>query len=132
MLKSDKMNLLKNVCFFAFLLVGMSYSTHAQSVLSPAQQEQVIENVTTFINDLNLSERDKPAFRAIVEDFFIGLVALRATNFPANTNQKILKALVKGRDSRAKDLLSAEQFKVYKAQLKETRANIRTFMERQR
>jgi len=82
-----------------------------------------------FINDLNLSERDKPAFRAIVEDFFIGLVALRATDFPANTNKKILRALIKGRDSRVKDLLSREQFKVYKAQLKETRANIRAFME---
>lgn len=126
------MYLLKSFFFVSFVLVGMAHSTHAQSVLSPAQQEQVIENVTTFINDLNLSERDKPAFRAIVEDFFIGLVALRATDFPANTNQKILRALINGRDSRVKDLLSREQFKVYKAQLKETRANIRAFMEEQR
>jgi hypothetical protein len=55
----------------------MVHAVHAQSVLSPEQQEQVIQNVMTFINDLNLSEKDKPAFRAIVEDFFIGLVALK-------------------------------------------------------
>lgn len=125
------MNFLKSVFLISFLLIGMTYSTEAQSILSPEQKQQVMENVTTFINDLNLSENDKPAFRAIVEDFFIGLVALRATDFPDNTNRKILKALVKGRDSRAKDLLSSEQFKVYKAQLKKTQANIRNFMKEQ-
>ncbi len=121
----------KSLFFISFLLVGMAYSANAQSILSPEQQDQVVENVTTFLNDLNLSENDKPEFRAIVRDFFVGLVALRATDFPANTNKKILKALVKGRDSRVKNLLNTDQFKVYKAQLKETRANIRAFMQNQ-
>lgn len=124
------MKLLKNSCFVFFLLLGTAHSAGAQ-ILSPEQQDQVVENVTTFINDLNLSENDKPAFRAIIEDFFIGLVALRATDFSAKTNKRILRALVKGRDSRAKDLLSREQYKVYKAQLKETRANVRAFMGEQ-
>lgn len=75
------MNILKSLLLFSFLTIGMAYSANAQSILSPEQQDQVIENVTTFINDLNLSERDKPAFRAIIEDFFIGLVALRSTDF---------------------------------------------------
>jgi len=125
------MNILKSLFFATFLLIGTAYSANAQNILSPEQQDQVIENVTTFINDLNLSERDKPAFRMIIEDFFIGLVALRATDFPMSTNRKIMKALIKGRDSRAKDLLSREQYKVYKAQLKETKANIRAFMNEQ-
>jgi len=122
------MNILKTLFFVSFLLIGTTYSVNAQSVLSQEQRDQVVENVTTFINDLNLSENDKPAFRMIIEDFFIGLVALRATDFPANTNRKIMKALVKGRDSRAKDLLSSDQYKVYKAQIKQTQANIRAFM----
>ncbi len=126
------MNILKNLCFISFLLIGMTYSVNAQSILSQEQQDQLIENVTTFINDLNLSENDKPAFRAIIEDFFIGLVAIRATDFSEDTNRKILKALINGRDSRAKDLLSSEQFKVYKAQLKKTQANIRNFMNEQK
>jgi len=123
------MNILKTLCFVSFLLIGTTYSVNAQSVLSQEQRDQVVENVTTFINDLNLSENDKPAFRMIIEDFFIGLVALRATDFPVSTNRKIMKALVKGRDSRAKDLLSSDQYKVYKAQIKQTQANIRTFMK---
>jgi len=126
-----RMKISKALMLISFLLIGMAQFTNAQSVLSPEQQEQVIENVTTFINDLNLSENDKPAFRAIVEDFFIGLVALRATDFSSNTNRKIMKALIKGRDSRAKELLSREQYKVYKAQIKETKANIRSFMSDQ-
>ena len=51
---------------------------------------------------LNLSERDKPAFRDVISDFFIGLVALRATDFPVATNKKVIKALIKGRDARVK------------------------------
>lgn len=123
------MNLSKTIFLISFLLIGITPSAFSQSILSPEQRDQVIENVTTFINDLNLSENDKPAFRAIIEDFFIGLVALRATNFAPNTNRKIFKALVKGRDSRVKDLLSSDQYKVYKAQLKETQANIKAFMK---
>lgn len=122
------MKILKSLFFVSFLLLGMAHSANAQ-ILSPEQQEQLVKNVTTFINDLNLSENDKPAFRTIIEDFFIGLVAIRATDFSMNTNRKILKALINGRDSRAKDLLSSEQYKVYKAQLKKTKANIQAFMD---
>ena len=125
------MRILKYLFFVPLLLIGMVHAAHAQSVLSPEQQEQVIQNVTTFINDLNLSEQDKPAFRAIVEDFFIGLVALRATDFPVNTDRKIIRALINGRDGRAKDLLSSEQYKVYKAQLKKMQSNIQEFMKQQ-
>jgi len=123
------MNFLKVLSLFSLLMIGMSQATSAQSVLSPEQREQVIENVTTFINDLNLSERDKPAFRAIIEDFFIGLVTVRSTDFSMKTNRKIMRALIKGRDRRAKDLLSSEQYKVYKAQLKKTQSNIQAFMQ---
>jgi len=125
------MNILKSLLLFSFLTIGMAYSVNAQSVLSPEQQEKLVENVTTFINDLNLSEQDKPAFRMIIEDFFIGLVALRATNFSGSTNKKIFNALVKGRDRRVKDLLSKEQYKVYKAQIKETKSNLINFMREQ-
>jgi len=123
------MRILRYLFFVPLLLIGMFHSVDAQSVLSPEQREKVIENVTTFINDLNLSENDKPAFRAIIEDFFIGLVALSATDFPVSTNRKILKALIQGRNSRAKGLLSSDQYKVYKAQLKKTQANIRAFLD---
>ena len=120
------MNFFKHLIMAAFLTWGATFSTTAtaQEILSPEQQEQVATNVEQFITDLNLSERDKPAFRLIVGDFFIGLVALRATDFPAKTNRKIFKALKKGRDSRMKDLLSKEQYKVYKARVKEVRTNL--------
>jgi hypothetical protein len=125
------MNVLKVLLLSSFFFVGITHSVNAQNVLSPEQQEKLVENVTTFINDLNLSEQDKPAFRMIIEDFFIGLVALRATNFSGSTNKKIFNALVKGRDSRVKDLLSKEQYKVYKSQIKETKANLINFMREQ-
>ncbi len=123
------MKTIKLLAVTAILFFGTIYSTTAQSILSEEQQEQIIENVNNFIYDLNLSERDKPAFRVIIEDFFIGLVALRATDFPMNTNKKIMKALIKGRDSRVKDLLSTDQYKVYKARGKERQANIKEFMK---
>ncbi|NJL76128.1 MAG: hypothetical protein HC892_15035 [Saprospiraceae bacterium] len=78
---------MKGLFFVSFLVFGMAYSANAQ-ILSPEQQDKVVQNVTTFINDLNLSENDKPAFRKIIEDFFIGLVAVRATDFSTNTNRK--------------------------------------------
>ena len=114
-----------------FLLIGIIHSVDTQSVLSPRQQEQVIQNVTIFSNDLNLSAQDRPAFRAIIEDFFIGVVALRAADFPVNTDRKIIRALINGRDGRAKDLLSSEQYKVYKAQIKKMQSNTQRFMKQQ-
>ena len=122
------MKILKYLFATAFLFFGMLHSTTAQGILSAEQKEQVIENVSNFLYELNLSERDKVACEEILGDFFIGLVALRATNFSESTNKKILKALIKGRDSRVKDVLSSDQYKVYQARAKERRSNLREFM----
>ncbi len=123
------MKIMKFLIATALLVSGMIHSATAQSILSEEQQEQVVENVKEFIYDLNLSERDKPAFRAIIEDFFIGLIALRATDFSMKTNKKIMKALIQGRDRRVKDLLSTDQYKVYKARKEERKANVKEFMK---
>jgi len=125
------MKILKYLLVSVFVLFGMISSATAQSILSEEQKEQVVENVSNFLYELNLSERDKVACKEILGDFFIGLVALRATNFSESTNKKILKALIKGRDSRAKSVLSSDQYKVYKARAKERRANLREFMMQQ-
>lgn len=122
------MKILKCLVVTAFLFLGMHQFTTAQSILSAEQKEQVLENVSNFLYELNLSERDKVACKEILGDFFIGLVALRATNFSESTNQKILKALIKGRDSRVKSVLSSDQYKIYQARAKERRANLREFM----
>ncbi len=123
------MKIVKTLILIAVLSIGMLSSATAQDILSAEHQEQVAENVSDFIHNLNLSERDKPAFREIVSDFFVGLVAIRATDFPMKTNKKVVKALIKGRDSRAKDLLSTDQYKVYKARAKERQANMKELMK---
>lgn len=123
------MKIVKCFLLISYLIVGINNSTYAQGILSPEQQEQVAQNVSNFLQNLNLSERDKPAFKEIMRDFFVGLVALRATDFPLATNKKIAKALIKGRDTRVKNLLSSDQYKVYKARAKERRANLKEFME---
>ncbi len=123
------MKIVKKLMLIAVLSIGMISSATAQDILSAEQQEQVAENVSDFIHNLNLSERDKPAFREIVSDFFVGLAAVRATDFPMKTNKKVVKALIKGRDSRAKELLSTDQYKVYKARAKERQANMKELMK---
>lgn len=126
------MKILKHLLLITGLFIGMSHTTMAQGILSAEQQEEVTENVSNFIHGLNLSERDKPAFKEIIGDFFIGLVALRATDFPMDTNKKIIKALVRGRDARVKNLLSTDQYKVYKARAKERQSKIKEFMKQRR
>ncbi len=126
------MKFLKELILITALFIGIIHSATAQDILSADQQEQVVENVSNFMQDLNLSERDKPAFRGIMSDFFVGLVALRATDFSKNTNKKVIKALVKGRDARVKDILSSDQNKVYKARVKERQSHIKEFMKQQR
>ncbi len=115
----------------ALFVVGI-HSVNAQSILSEEQQEQLVKNVSDFMYDLNLSERDKPAFRDIISDFFVGLIALRATDFSMDTNKKVIKTLVKGRDARVKDLISREQYKVYKNRVKERKAGLKDFMKQQK
>lgn len=126
------MKKVKHFIIVCGLFIGAIHSINAQDILSAEQQEQVIENVSQFIYDLNLSERDKPAFRDIISDFFVGLVAIRATNFSATTNKKVIKTLAKDRDKRVKGLLSKDQYKVYKARGKERRANIKKFMKQRK
>ena len=123
------MNIAKYLVVTALLFLGMIHASSAQNILSAEQKEKVAENVSNFLYELNLSERDKVACREILGDFFTGLVALRATNFSDDTNMEILKALIKGRDSRVKSVLSTDQYKVYKARAKERRANLREFMK---
>jgi len=125
------MNTLKSLIIAFFLCLGLTQSATAQDILSPEEKQAVIENINQFIIDLNLSEMDKPAFRAIVGDFFIGVVAVGATNFSTKTNRKLLRTLIKGRDSRMKDLLSREQYKVYKARIKERRKNLEAYLQEQ-
>lgn len=122
----------KYLMLIAVLFIGMLPSATAQGILSAEEQEQVAENVSNFISNLNLSERDKPAFREVIGDFFVGLVALRATDFSMDTNKKIIKALVKGRDGRVKNLLNTDQYKVYKARVKERQSQIKEFMKEQK
>lgn len=118
------MNTLKSLFIAFFLCLGLTHSTTAQDILSPKEKQQVVDNVNRFITEINLSEADKPAFREILRDFFVGVVAVGATNFAPKTNRKVFRALVKGRDSRMKDLLSREQYKVYKVRVKEVRTNL--------
>jgi len=123
------MNTLKSF-FIAFLLcMGMTYSASAQDILSQEEKEAIVQNVSEFITELNLSEMDKPAFRQIVREFFIGIVALGGTNYSEKTNRKIFRTLIKERNSRMKDLLSKEQYKVYKARIKERRKNFEEYMK---
>jgi len=126
------MKITKYLTIISFLFIGMIPSATAQDFLSADLQEEVAENVSDFAYGLNLSERDKPAFRDIISDFFIGLVAVRATDFPMKTNRKVLKALAKGRDGRVKNLLSKEQYKVYKARVKERQASFKKFMKQKK
>jgi hypothetical protein len=126
-----RMNTSKRLVIAFFLCLGLGQSAAAQEILSAEEKQAVINNVNQFITELNLSEMDKPAFREIVVDFFIGVVAVGATNYSMKTDRKILKALINGRNSRMKDLLSSEQYKVYKARIKERRENLEDFMKEQ-
>lgn len=117
-----------NLPLILCLWLGASQLAFGQEIFTPEQQEQIAANVSQFIDDLNLSEADKPAFVEIIGDFFIGLVAVGATNHPMKTNKKIIKALIKGRDNRMKSLLSTDQYKVYKIRVKERQANIKELM----
>ena len=100
-------------------------------ILSDYEKEEVAERVDQFLSDLNLSEADKPAFQMVMRDFFVGMVALGATDFSPKTDQKIARALIKGRESRMKELLSKEQYKTYKAKVKELRTDAKELMKLQ-
>ena len=126
------MKITKYFMLIAVLSIGFFSTTSAQGILSEDHQEQVVESVSSFMQNLNLSERDKPAFRDIMQDFFTGLIALRSIDFSMDTNKKVIKALVKGRDSRVKGLLSSDQYKVYKTHVKERQGQIKKFMKEQR
>lgn len=126
------MKITKYLIVIAVLSFAFIQTTSAQGILSADQQEQVVESVSNFMQNLNLSENDKPAFRNIMTDFFISLAALRSTDFSMDTNKKVMKALVKGRDARVKSLLSTDQYKVYKGHVKQRQGQLKEFMKQHR
>ncbi len=71
------MKIMKHFIIIICLCFGSVQSTIAQNILSADQQEQVTENVSDFIYNLNLSERDKPAFKEIIKQVFYKIRILK-------------------------------------------------------
>lgn len=115
---------LKQLLLVTTLFVSGVYSDLNAQVLTSQEQDKIERRIETFMYELNLSEKDKVQFASILRDQFVSLVAVSASNYSDKTKYKILKITTKDRDRNMKSLLNKEQYKQYKAKLKEFKKNL--------
>jgi hypothetical protein len=115
---------LKQLLLVTTLFVSGVYSDLNAQVLTSQEQDKIERRIETFMYELNLSEKDKVQFASILRDQFVALVAVSASNYSEKTKYKVLKITTKDRDRNMKLLLNKEQYKQYKAKLKESKKNL--------
>jgi hypothetical protein len=99
------------------LLVAMNSS--AQSKMTEEQRQEAKDKYQAYKKELNLSEDQSKKVDAINTTWFEGIAELKKSDASKMARYKKLKSLNAERDKKMKEVLTKEQFKIYKQQQEE-------------
>lgn len=123
-----------NVLPFAILLICFcsNYSVaQEESTTSQENQEQEInKNLDEFAQLLSLTEEQKPQFKAISKKYLAKMMKVRDSDQGKIGKYKKVKSIRKKRNAEMKELLSEEQFKLYKEKQKELQKKMKENREK--
>ncbi|SEO78203.1 hypothetical protein [Niastella yeongjuensis] len=101
------------------VLVILATNVSAQSKMSEEQKTEAKAKYQELKQKLNLSEDQSKKVDAINTTWFEGVTELKKSNEPKMVKRNKLKSLNDTRNRQMKDVLTKEQFKIYKEQQKE-------------
>lgn len=109
---------MKNLIVSIALIISFSFTASAQSTpskLTEDQKKQLKTTVEAYKAELKLTPEQQPKFDEINSRFLEALAKLREDNGSKFNKLKKLKAANNERDKKMKDLLTTEQYKIFKA-----------------
>ena len=104
-------------------------SVYCQSRMTEAEKEEVVARHRAYMEELNLSEEQKPKVEEINMTYFEGLSNLKKSDASKLERYKTFKTLSTRRDDEMKKVLTKEQYAIYRENQQEQRKN---FKERRR
>jgi Spy/CpxP family protein refolding chaperone len=114
---------------FPFLLLVIILlipaSTFAQGQLSEGQKKETLERYKSNMALLNLTEDQKPEVQAIEKEFFDAVSSLRNSDGSKMEKYRRFKTINKNRDKQMKEVLTKEQYRVFKDNQEQTKKNLR-------
>ena len=120
----------------ALMIVGMlmtiSASVYSQARMSEQEKEEAMERHQAFMTKLNLSEEQKPKVEEINKEFFEGIAEIRKTNGSRLEKYNTFKRISSTRDKKMKEILTKEQYAIYKENQQEQRENLKERRRRNR
>jgi len=106
---------MKNLITCTVLILSLSFAASAQTAGSKSTEDQKKEmraKMEAFETELKLTAEQQPKFEEINSQFFEEMAKL--------------KAVTKDRNEKMKDLLTAEQYKVFQAHQKEMKDELKS------
>ena len=122
------MKLLKTLTkLFIILFLGANIGlAQAQpNELTEAQKEELDPNMKKFVEVLNLTDEQKPAFEAITKKYAAQMMAVKDGSSGKLQKYRKVKAIRKDKDSEMKKLLTEDQFDIYLEKQEEMQERMR-------
>ncbi len=120
---------MKNLITCTVLILSLSFAASAQTAGSKSTEDQKKEmraKMEAFETELKLTAEQQPKFEEINSQFFEEMAKLKQDDGSRLTKYRKLKAVTKDRNEKMKDLLTAEQYKVFQAHQKEMKDELKS------
>ena len=107
------------------LVTGIAANASAQSKMTEEQKKEAKATYQEYKEKLNLTEDQSKKVDAINSTWFEGIAELRNSSSSKMAKYKRYKSLNADKDKQMKEVLTKEQFKTYKQQQKEMKAEFK-------
>ncbi|UYQ91970.1 hypothetical protein MKQ68_17945 [Chitinophaga horti] len=110
------------------ICITIASLVQAQSIhpkLTEAQKKELKAKMDAYKARLKLTEQQQPKFEAVNLQYAEAIASLRNDNGSRMSKLKKLKAATNKRDQEMKAILSAEQYKIFKAHQEEAKKHVR-------
>jgi Spy/CpxP family protein refolding chaperone len=117
--------MMKRIVMIALAVIASYGAVYSQSRMTEEEKQEAIARYREYVEELNLTEEQKPKVEEINKAYFDGLSKLRGSNASRMEKFQAFKQLRSERDNKMKDVLTKEQYAIYKEHQKEQRENFR-------
>lgn len=110
------MKMFNYLALVLLIMAGINSTACAQPEmnLSEEQKEAMQKELEVYATELGLSESQKPEFKNITVEYFSALKELKDGTQSRREKYKTMRSLKAEKNDQMKNLLSKEQYKVYK------------------
>lgn len=117
---------MKRIVMIALVTIAACSAAFGQSRMTQEQKEEAMARYREYMEELKLTEEQKPKVEEINRTFFEGISNLRNSNGSRMEKYRTFKHLRAERDREMKKVLTEKQYSIYKERQKEQKENFRS------